>query len=60
MPSEFEVPILQILYPPDGSIPAKKGAMDHEICLAVVRNFNENFTVMEMRQKVRALQGGLA
>ena len=39
---------------------AEKGAMDHEICLAVVRNFNENFTVMEMRQKVRALQDGLA
>ena len=39
---------------------AEKGAMDHEICVAVSRNFNESYTVMEMRQKVRALQDGLA
>ncbi len=37
---------------------AEQGAMVHEICIAIHRNFNHNFSTAEMAEKIRKLQGG--
>jgi len=37
---------------------AEQGAMVHEICIAINRNFNHNYSTAEMAEKIRKLQGG--
>lgn len=37
---------------------AEQDAMVHEICIAIKRNFNRNFSTAEMAEKIRKLQGG--
>lgn len=36
---------------------ADQGAMVHEICIAIQRNFNKNYSTSEMAEKIRKLQG---
>lgn len=37
----------------------KQGAMVHEICIVINRNFNHNLSTGEMAEKIRTLQAGL-